>query len=279
MITPDDAAALRRFVLGGGRLVAADEQPGAWFGAVVPDPPRWAEDPLGVTHALAPLPETAGVRTLAPGVAGHFSDAGSAAPAVGDATAVLAAVERVGAGRAVLLADAAPLVNSRLAERDDAAFALAVAGPGAAGRLRRERSRLRARERLGRAARPLPRRPRAARAGRRGARARARPPPRARAAAGARTRAGAFRVRRGPGRRAAARRLAERGDRARPGGGAPLAASCLPGGGEAELRAAALRAGLREDEADAIASGASGHSAALAAARGLARINERRGER
>ena len=42
VITPDDAAALRRFVRRGGRLVAADQEPGAWFGAVVADPPLWA---------------------------------------------------------------------------------------------------------------------------------------------------------------------------------------------------------------------------------------------
>ncbi len=51
-----------------------------------------------------------------------------------------------------------------------------------------------------------------------------------------------------------------------------------PGSGAESVRAAALRAGLHEDEADAIAHGASSSAAALAAARGLARINERRGE-
>ena len=51
-----------------------------------------------------------------------------------------------------------------------------------------------------------------------------------------------------------------------------------PGGGDDELLAAGLRAGLREDEAEAIVHGATTRTAALAAARGLARINERRGE-
>jgi hypothetical protein len=50
------------------------------------------------------------------------------------------------------------------------------------------------------------------------------------------------------------------------------------GSGEDELLAAALRAGLSEEEARAIVHGAPSRSAALAAARGLARINERRGE-
>jgi len=51
-----------------------------------------------------------------------------------------------------------------------------------------------------------------------------------------------------------------------------------PGAGDDELLAAARRLGLSEDEADAIVHGASTRPAALAAARGLARINERRGE-
>jgi hypothetical protein len=51
-----------------------------------------------------------------------------------------------------------------------------------------------------------------------------------------------------------------------------------PGAGDDELLAAGLRAGLREDEAEAIAHGATTRTSALAAARGLARINERRGE-
>src|SRR6185436_15672467 len=56
--------------------------------------------------------------------------AGPAVPAVGDATSALVAVRRVGAGRAVLLADASPLLNGRLDRRDDAALALSIAGEG-----------------------------------------------------------------------------------------------------------------------------------------------------
>ncbi len=59
------------------------------------------------------------------------------------------------------------------------------------------------------------------------------------------------------------------------------ARSCLlapAGAGDDDLLAAARRLGLAEDEAQAIVHGASDRAAALAAARGLARINERRGE-
>ena len=49
-------------------------------------------------------------------------------------------------------------------------------------------------------------------------------------------------------------------------------------GGDDELLAAARRLGLSEDEAEAIVHGAGSRPAALAAARGLARINNLRGE-
>jgi hypothetical protein len=278
VISPDDAAALRRFVRRGGRLVAADQQPGAWFGAVVPDPPTWGEAALGVTHVLAPLPETAGVRTIARGVSGHFIASGSAVPVVGDATAALAAVERAGAGLAVLLADASPLVNGRLAERDDAAFALDLAGPG------RPVAFVESVHGYGRASGwgALPGRFRGglvllglAGAALVLARGRRLGPaqPQGRALAPARSEyadglAGALLRTGSPGEAIApvveeARSLL-------------LVAS---GGSEDDVLAAALRAGLGPEEAAAIAHGASSRSSALAAARGLARINERRGER
>jgi hypothetical protein len=275
-VTRDDAAALRRFVRRGGRLVAADEQPGAWLGGVVPDPPTWGAAPLGVTHVLAPLPESAGVRTLAPGVSGHFTSAGSAVPFAGDATSALAAVERVGAGRAVMLADASPLVNGRLAERDDAPFGLAVAGPG------RPVAFLESVHGYGRATGwgALPSRFRGglvllglAGAALVLARGRRLGPaqPTARALAPARSEyaqglAGALLRADSPGEA-----IAPVVEEAR----SLLNAS--PGGGAESLRAAARRAGLREDELQAIADGAASRAAALAAARGLARINERRG--
>ena len=149
--------------------------------------------PLGVTRVLAPVRETSGVRTVAPGVTGRFRSAGPAVPAVGDATSALVAVRRVGAGRAVLLADASPLLNGRLDRRDDAALALSVAGEG------RPVAFVESVHGYGRAsgwgALPgtLPRRPRAARAGRRRARAGARA-----GASGRRSRQGGHSRRRAP---------------------------------------------------------------------------------
>jgi len=276
-ITPDDAAALGRFVRRGGRLVAADELPGSWLAAVVPDPPRWSSAALGMTRALAPVRETSGVRAVAPGVTGRFRSAGPAVPAVGDATSALVAVRRVGAGRAVLLADASPLLNGRLDRRDDAALALSIAGEG------RPVAFVESVHGYGRASGwgALPGRFRGALVllGLAGAalvlaRGRRLGPaqPAARALAPARSEyaeglAGALLQARDP-----AEAIAPVVREAR------SLLLVAPGGGDDELLAAGLRAGLREDEAEAIAHGATTRTAALAAARGLARINERRGE-
>jgi hypothetical protein len=277
VIAGADASELRKFVTRGGRLIAADIEPGSWIGDVVPDPPRWADAALDATTPLAPLPETAGVRSLAPGVEGRFVSAGSAVPAVGDSSALLAAVARVGKGRVVLLADAAPLVNSRLAKRDDAAFALDIAGAGrpvafiesvhgygrasgwgalpgnfrgalvllalAGAALTLARGR-----RLG-PAQPL---------------GRALAPPRVAYAEGL---AGVL-ARSGPAADAIAPVVEE----------ARRLLLVPAGSGEELLLAAARGEGLSEEEAEAIVHGASSRAGALAAARGLARINERRGE-
>jgi hypothetical protein len=274
-ITGDDASELRRFLVRGGRLVAADLEPEAWLALVVPDPPIWGSEPLGPTRPLAPLPETAGVRTIAPGIQGRFADSGSAVPAVGSGRSVLAAVAQVGAGRAILLADPAPLLNDRLALRDDAAFALGAAGPG------RPVAFLESVHGFGRASGwgAMPGRFRGALvllglAGAALVLARGR-------RLGPAQPAGRVLA---PPRAAYAEGLAGALARSRP---APAAIAPVveearsflltpAGGGDDELLAAARRLGLSEDEAQAIVHGAAGRPAALAAARGLARINELR---
>jgi hypothetical protein len=75
-----------------------------------------------------PVPETRAVRSVASAGAGGFASLGGALPALGERPALLA-VARAGRGRALLLADAAPLQNRLLARADNAALALALAGP------------------------------------------------------------------------------------------------------------------------------------------------------
>jgi hypothetical protein len=122
-----ERSALARFVRGGGRLVAGGADAGR---DVVPRAPRWVA--RGPRHArpAAPVPETRDVRDVVSAGAGGFTALGGALPALGSDPALLA-VARAGRGRALLLADSAPLQNRLLARADNAALALALAGPRA----------------------------------------------------------------------------------------------------------------------------------------------------
>ena len=154
-------------------------------------------------------------------------------------------------GRAVLLADAAPLVNSRLARRDDAAFALALAGAGRPVAFVESVHGYGRASGFGRAAGPLPRRARPAR------------PRRARCSC---SRAGA-----GSGRRS--RRGASSRRRAPPTPRRSPARSC------ARARPAAAIAPVVE-EARSLLRGAGGQRRGAAAGRRARRGTERgRGER
>jgi hypothetical protein len=117
--------ALARFVRAGGRLVAGGKDAGR---GVVPRPPRWVPNGPRIARPSTPVPETSAVRRVASAGVGGFASLGGALPALGERPALLA-VARSGRGRALLLADAAPLQNRLLARADNAALALALAGP------------------------------------------------------------------------------------------------------------------------------------------------------
>ncbi len=127
-VTRDDAEGLRRFVTAGGRLVAGGERSDAWLRRVLPDGPRWS--PGGAEHAspLAPVAELRGVRSVAAAGLGSWSSLGPALPALAGRERTLLAVAAEGLGRVLLLADASPLSNAFLAEADDAALGLGLAG-------------------------------------------------------------------------------------------------------------------------------------------------------
>jgi hypothetical protein len=121
----DERAALGRFVRGGGRLVVGGPLAGR---GILARAPRWV--PAGPRRARpnVAVPETTGLRNVESAGEGGFTPLGGALPALGDAPALLA-VARTGRGRALLLADASPLQNRLLARADNAALALALAGP------------------------------------------------------------------------------------------------------------------------------------------------------
>ncbi len=110
-LSRSDARVLRAHAAAGGRVVAGGARPQDWLGVLAPGL-RWVD-----TGPRAPRVGDTRLRT-----AGSGSWRGGSDP--------LLVQRRVGAGRLELLADSSPLQNARLAQADDAAFALTLSGRG-----------------------------------------------------------------------------------------------------------------------------------------------------
>lgn len=121
-----DAAALRAFAQDGGRVLAGGRRPERWLDVLDPDV-RWNSVADVTARRTAVIPETDGVETVQTAGTGGWTGREGALTAGDDALLVS---RRVGSGRINLLADASPLQNRRLDEADNAALALALAGPG-----------------------------------------------------------------------------------------------------------------------------------------------------
>jgi hypothetical protein len=139
-----DVTAVRAFVSAGGRLVAGGQAPGAWLAGLLADPPSWSPDSSTVASPLVPVPELAGVTLVRSAGHGAWREAHATLPVLADATRAtratgatgatgatrgLLTVAGLGRGRVALLADSSPLQNQYLASADNAALALALAGP------------------------------------------------------------------------------------------------------------------------------------------------------
>jgi hypothetical protein len=127
-MAPEDAREIGRRVRAGMRLVAGGGATG-WLRDVVGDAPAKGAGAPGYARAVGDAPETEGIASVAFGAGGRWARLGQAEPLLATDAGPVAVAAREGAGRVVLLADPTPLLNGALAEADDAAFALAAAGP------------------------------------------------------------------------------------------------------------------------------------------------------
>ncbi len=127
VVTTEDAAVLLEFVTDGGRLVVGDEAP-PYLHELRDRPPRW--DGGRITPWNGVDPGFGNVRSIAAVGGGQWTDTGSATPVVGDNVSALVTSEQVGRGEMLFLADPTPLQNAFLSTADNAAFALALSGPG-----------------------------------------------------------------------------------------------------------------------------------------------------
>jgi hypothetical protein len=129
VIVAPEAAALKRFVASGGRLVIGAREPGTWLREVIDHPPRWSGDgPRTARPAPEASSELAGVQTVRSAGDGSWLGQGSARPLLEGSGGTLAVTRAVGAGRLLLLADPSPLQNRLLDKADDAALGAALAG-------------------------------------------------------------------------------------------------------------------------------------------------------
>ena len=130
--SPGQARALRRFAERGGRVVAGGARPGEWLAALTGEDavPEWERGGGDTARVLVPAPETGAASSVAVAGDGHWGDANGALPLVQGDDGPIVLVQTAGDGRIALVADASPLHNRLLDEADNAALALALAGPG-----------------------------------------------------------------------------------------------------------------------------------------------------
>jgi hypothetical protein len=128
-LAPADIGALREFVAGGGRLLAGGRDAGRWLQGVSPGAPEWAGGGVHEAHLLAPTSDVGSARIVRAGGEGYWAAPNDSLPLLGRGFKTVVSVLEMGRGRAVLLADATVVHNRFLGSADNAALALAAAGP------------------------------------------------------------------------------------------------------------------------------------------------------
>lgn len=128
-LTSDESAVLRDFTELGGRLVAGGPDP-HWIDPVVDALPDWSSGGSETLRPLVPAPEVRGVESVTAAATGSWEPGSRVLPVLGGETGPVVLADRVGEGRALLMADVSPIQNAALDEGDNAALALGLAGDG-----------------------------------------------------------------------------------------------------------------------------------------------------
>jgi hypothetical protein len=125
----EEADIVRRFVVGGGTLIAGGQEAASWIEPVVDDPP--SPSATGITTAT-PVGDLLGdVATVTSTGIGSWSDPGGGDAVLAGSGGTLLTVHDVGSGRVWMLADSSPLKNELLDDTDNAALGVALAGDAA----------------------------------------------------------------------------------------------------------------------------------------------------
>ena len=123
--TEADGAQLLEFVAAGGRLVIGGSDP-FYVRNLRDQAPSWSPDGTPIYQEIDP--RLGRVRTISTAARGSWDDPGAGTVVVHEGPTTLLTADRVGRGGIFFLADASPLENAYLAEADNAAFALGLAG-------------------------------------------------------------------------------------------------------------------------------------------------------
>jgi len=124
-LTKDDSDALVEFVTNGGRLVVGGSLP-YYLHNLRDQPPRWSSD--GSTTWTNNDTALSSVQTISAAGVGAWTNPGSGRVLIGAPDHALVTTDTIGSGQIVFLADASPVENQYLAQSDNAAFGLALAG-------------------------------------------------------------------------------------------------------------------------------------------------------